>query len=60
MTEEIEEVNFNDLVNFFPKQKEALQAIKRFKFVLYGGSVGAGKSYFLRWALIYLLCWYYN
>ncbi len=55
-----EEVKFNDLVNFFPKQKEALQAIKRFKFVLYGGSVGAGKSYFLRWALIYLLCWYYN
>lgn len=57
---EIQEIKFSELVNFFPRQQEALSAIKKFKFVLYGGSVGAGKSYFLRWALIYLLMWYYS
>lgn len=56
---EVEEVNFNELVNFFPRQIEALNATKKFKYLLYGGSVGSGKSYFLRWCLIYWLCrWY--
>lgn len=56
----MERIKWSELVNFFEKQKEALSAVKKFKYVLYGGSVGAGKSYFLRWALIYLLCYYYN
>ncbi len=50
--------NFSDMVNLFEKQKEALNATKKFKFVLYGGSVGAGKSYLLRWACIYWLLYF--
>jgi hypothetical protein len=56
---ETEIVKWSELVKFFPRQQEALNATKKFKYVLYGGSVGSGKSYFLRWAMIYWLCsWY--
>ena len=48
-------VKFTELANFFPKQKEALEASKRFKFVLFGGSVGSGKSRWLRWSMVYWL-----
>lgn len=50
-----ETVNLSSLFSFFEKQMIALQATKKFKFVLYGGSVGSGKSYFLRWVCIYHL-----
>ena len=46
---------FTELAKFFPKQKEALEASKRFKFVLFGGSVGSGKSYWIRWSCVYWL-----
>lgn len=49
------EISFSSLSNFFPKQKEALEASKRFKFTLYGGSVGSGKSRWLRWATVFWL-----
>ena len=49
------EVSFSELSHFTEKQKEALEAVKNNKFVLYGGAMGGGKSYFLRWAAIYLL-----
>lgn len=52
---ESETIKFTELANFFPKQKEALEASKRFKFVLFGGSVGSGKSRWLRWSMIYWL-----
>lgn len=52
--------NFTELAKFFPKQKEALEASKRFKFVLFGGSVGSGKSYWIRWSVIYWLIKYYD
>ena len=52
---ENESIDFSTLSNFFPKQIEALQAAKRFKFTLFGGSVGSGKSRWLRWTCIYLL-----
>lgn len=52
---EIERVKFSELSGFFPKQLEALEASKRFKFVLFGGSVGSGKSRWLRWAMVYWL-----
>lgn len=55
-----EQVKFSTLSNFFPKQKEALEASKRFKFCLYGGSVGSGKSRWLRWSLIYWLITFYG
>lgn len=54
-----EVVKFSELTKFFPKQAEALNASKRFKFVLFGGSVGSGKSYWLRWSCIYWLMKYY-
>jgi hypothetical protein len=48
-------IKFSELANFLPKQKEAQEASKRFKFVLYGGSLGSGKSYWLRWMMVYWL-----
>jgi hypothetical protein len=54
-----EEVTFSKLSGFFPKQLEALEATKRFKFVLFGGSVGSGKSRWIRWSCIYWLMEYY-
>lgn len=53
MNDEI--LKFSELANFLPKQKEAQEASKRFKFVLYGGSLGSGKSYWLRWMAVYWL-----
>lgn len=50
-----EVLKFSELAKFFPKQQEALDASKRFKFTLFGGSVGSGKSYWLRWSMIYWL-----
>lgn len=51
--EPVVSVDFSKLANFQPKQKEALEATKKYKYVLYGGSMGSGKSYFIRWALLY-------
>lgn len=51
--------DFSKLSNFFPKQVEALQAAKRFKYTLFGGSVGSGKSRWIRWACVYFLADYY-
>lgn len=53
-------IKFTELANFFPKQVEAQLASKRFKFVLFGGSVGSGKSRWLRWMCVYWLIKYYN
>lgn len=53
MNDEI--LKFSELTKFFPKQQEALEASKRFKFTLFGGSVGSGKSYWLRWSMVYWL-----
>lgn len=33
-----ETIKMSELLSFFPKQKEALEAVKKFKFVLYGGA----------------------
>lgn len=53
MQEEV--IKFSELAKFLPKQKDAQEASKRFKFVLYGGSLGSGKSYWLRWMMVYWL-----
>lgn len=55
-----EEVSFTELAKFFPKQLEALKASRRFKYVLFGGSVGSGKSYWIRWSAVYWLMEYYG
>jgi hypothetical protein len=56
----IEKVKFSELAKFLPKQKDAQEASKRFKFVLYGGSLGSGKSYWLRWMMVYWLLKLFN
>lgn len=58
MNEEI--LKFSELAKFLPKQKEAQEYSKRFKFTLYGGSLGSGKSYWLRWMMVYWLMKYYS
>lgn len=54
-----QDIKWSDLCKFFPKQQEALEASKRFKYVLFGGSVGSGKSYWIRWSVIWWLMEYY-
>ena len=49
---------FSDLCTFTEKQVEATQAADTHKYMLYGGSRGPGKSYWLRWyAIRRLLLW---
>lgn len=57
---EIKEIKFSELAKFLPKQEDAKLASQRFKFVLYGGSLGSGKSYWLRWMMIYWLMKMYS
>lgn len=56
---EVEKTTFRELSNFFPKQMMALERSEVFDFLLYGGTLGAGKSRWIRWMAIYwLLKWY--
>ena len=56
-----QKVHLNDILNFSPKQKEAELAVQKYDYVLYGGAMGGGKSYFLRKiALKLLLDWYFS
>lgn len=50
-----EKVKFSDLAHFTPKQEQADQLVESHKYVLYGGAMGGGKSYWLRWQLLKLL-----
>lgn len=54
-----EEISFTELSGFFPKQNEAKLASKRFKFTLFGGALGSGKSRWLRWMSVYWLMDYW-
>lgn len=48
------ELIFTQLANFQPKQKEAWYTLlsPQTKYLLYGGSMGPGKSYTLRWSAV--------
>jgi phage terminase large subunit len=59
MTEEIETIKFSNLVKWTAKQKEVHESTKKFKYILYGGAMGGGKSFWLRWELLRLLLYYY-
>lgn len=50
-----EQVPFYKLCHPTYKQLEAFKASDKHKFVLYGGAMGGGKSYWLRWALLRFL-----
>ena len=44
--------NFDqDIAKFTPRQMDAVRVMQsgNIKFMLYGGALGGGKSYFLRW-----------
>lgn len=49
-----------ELIHPSEKQKVAFEQMKKFKFLLYGGAMYGGKSYWLRWALIVLLVYYFR
>jgi hypothetical protein len=54
----MKEIDFDELANFTPKQKEACDLSDMHKYTLYGGAMGGGKSYWLRWNLIrFLILW---
>ena len=55
----LEEIKFSDIVKWTDKQKLANAAVSKYKYILYGGAMGGGKSYWLRWELIKLLLYYY-
>ena len=51
-----EYIGVSSLCNWLPKQLEAWHAIRQARYILFGGSRGPGKSFWLRWAaLLYLL-----
>jgi len=50
-----EKLQITDLTHYTPKQEEAFQAALKHRYVLYGGAMAGGKSYWLRWALVRLL-----
>lgn len=60
MSDDLEIKNWSDLVHFNDKQIEAELAVKNYKYVLYGGAMGGGKSYWIRWMLIKLLLEFYE
>lgn len=56
---QLKKINFKNLSNFFPRQNEALELTKVFDYVLYGGTLGGGKSRWIRWTpLFWLLKWF--
>lgn len=49
------EISFSELCRFTPKQNTATVVSDAHRYVLYGGSRGPGKSFWLRWILLRLL-----
>lgn len=61
--EERPRYNFDeDVAKFTPRQMEAIRLLdsRLIKFLLYGGALGGGKSYFLRWVAVRLLMGFFT
>jgi len=56
----IEEISFYEMANFTPKQLEADKLLDKYKYFLYGGAKGGGKSRWERWELLKLLLKAFN
>ena len=48
-------ISLDELIHFSPKQLEARTQALKYRYVLYGGAMAGGKSYWLRWMLVYFL-----
>lgn len=48
-------LSWSELSHFTEKQKQASDFCENYDYVLYGGAMGGGKSYWLRWQLVKLL-----
>ncbi len=52
-------VKLSELTHFFEKQQYASEMAEKYKYLLYGGAAGPGKSYWLRWySIVRLLKWF--
>ena len=51
----VNKIRFSELAHFTEKQLEATKITDKYKFLLYGGAMGGGKSYWLRWILLRFL-----
>ena len=49
------DILLSDLTHFHDRQLLAYQRAHQARYLLYGGAMGGGKSYWLRWTLIGLL-----
>lgn len=45
----VQDVRISELIRPTPKQRECFQSTDQYRFTLYGGAAGGGKSYMLRW-----------
>ena len=53
-------IDFEDLAKWTDKQSAADDAVALYKYILYGGAMGGGKSYWLRWEMIQLLIYFFT